>query len=88
MAQTMNSLLVNSDLNLKKLGKTTRQFKYDLNQIPYDSAVEVKTRIKGFNLIDKVSDELWMEVCDIVQEAGIKTIPKERKGKKTKWLSE
>ena len=88
MAQTMNSLLVNSDLNLKKLGKTTRQFRYDLNQIPYDSAVEVKTRIKGFNLIDKVSDELWMEVCDIVQEAGIKTIHKKKKCKKTKWLPE
>ena len=72
---------------MKKLGKTTRPFKYDLNQIPYDYTVEVRNRFKGLDLIDRVPDELWMEVRDIVQETGIKTIPMEKKCKKAKWLS-
>ena len=71
---------------MKKVGKTTRQFKYDLNQIPYDYTVEVRNRFKGLDLIDIVPDELWNEVCDIVQETGIKTIPIEKKCKKAKWL--
>ena len=73
---------------LKKVGKTTRPFRYDLNQIPYDYTVEVRNRFKGLDLIDRVPDELWMEVCDIVQETGIKTISMEKKCKKAKWLSE
>ena len=73
---------------MKKVGKTTRPFRYDLNQIPYDYPVEVRNRFKGLDLIDRVPDELWMEVCDIVQETGIKTIPKKKKCKKTKWLPE
>ena len=72
-------------LKLKKVGKTTRPFRYDLNQIPYDYTVEVTNRFKELDLI--VSDELWMEVHDIVQETGIKTIPMEKKCKKAKWLS-
>ena len=75
-------------LKLKKVGKTTRPFRYDLNQIPYDYTVEVKNRFKGLDLIDRVPEELWMEVCDIVQEAVIKTIPKKKKCRKAKWLSE
>ena len=71
------------------MGETTRPFRYDLNQIPYDYTVEVKgIRFKGFDLIDRVPEELWMEVCDIVQQAEIKTIPKKKKYKKAKWLSE
>ena len=62
-------------------------FRYDLNQIPYDYTVEVRNRLKGLDLIDRVPDELWNEVCDIVQETGIKTIPMEKKCKKAKWLS-
>ena len=73
---------------MKKVGKTTRPFKYDLNQIPYDYTVEVRNRFKGLDLIDREPDELWMEVCDIVQETGIKAIPMEKKCKKAKWLSE
>ena len=73
---------------MKKLGKTTRPFRNDLNQIPYDYTVEVRNRFKGLDLIDRVPDELWMEVRDIVQETGIKTIPMEKKCKKAKWLSE
>ena len=73
---------------MKKVGKTTRPFRYDLNQIPYDYIVEVGNRFKGLDLIDTVPDKLWMEVCDIVQEAVKKTIPKEKKSKKAKWLSE
>ena len=73
---------------LKKVGRTTRPFKYDLNQIPYDYTVEVRNRFKGLDLIDRVPDELWTEVHDIVQETGIKTIPMEKKCKKAKWLSE
>ena len=71
---------------MKKVGKTTIPFKYDLNQIPYDYTVEVRNRFKGLDLIDRVPDELWTEVCDFVQE--IKTIPKKKKCKKAKWLSE
>ena len=73
---------------MKKVGKTTRPFRYDLNQIPYDYPVEVRNRLKGLDLIDRVPDELWKEVRDSVQETGIKTIPKEKKCKKAKWLSE
>ena len=73
---------------MKKVGETTRPFRYDLNQMPYDSKVEVKNRFKGLDLIDRVSDELWMEVNDIAQETGIKIIPKEKECKKAKWLSE
>ena len=73
---------------MKKGGKTTRPFRYDLSQIPYDSTVEVRNRFKGLDLIDRVPDELWNEVRDIVQETGIKTIPMEKKCKKAKWLSE
>ena len=67
---------------MKKLGKTTRPFRYDLNQIPYDYTVEVRNRFKGLDLIDRVLDELWTEVRDIVQETGIKTIPKKKMQKK------
>ena len=73
---------------MKKAGKTTTPFRYDLNNIPYDYTVEVTNRFKGLDLIDRVPEELWTEVCDIVQEAGIKTIPKEKKCKEAKWLSE
>ena len=72
---------------MKKVGKTTRPFRYDLNQIPYDYTLEVRNRFKGLDLIDRVPDELWNEVPDIVQETGIKTIPMEKKCKKAKWLS-
>ena len=68
--------------------KVTRPFRYDLDQIPYDYTVEVTNRFKGLELIDRVPDELWMEICDIVQETGIKTILKKEKCKKAKWLSE
>ena len=73
---------------MKKVGKTTRPFKYDLNQIPYDNRVEVRNRFKGLDLIDRELDDLWMEVHDIVQETGIKTMPMEKKWKNAKWLSE
>ena len=72
---------------MKKVGKTTRPFRCDLNQIPYDYTVEVRNRFKGLDLIDRVPDEVWTEVHDIVQETGIKTIPIEKKCKKAKWLS-
>ena len=72
---------------MKKIGKTARPFRYDLNQIPYDYTVEMRNRLKGLDLIDRVPDELWNEVGDIVQETGIKTIPMEKKCKKAKWLS-
>ena len=72
---------------MKKVGKTTRPFRYDLSQIPHDYTVEVRNRFKGLDLIDRVPDELWMEFHDIVQETGIKTTPMEKKGKKAKWLS-
>ena len=73
---------------MKKTGKTTRPFRYGLNQIPYDYTVEVTNRFKGLDLIERVPEELWTEVCDIVQETGIKTILKAKKCKKAKWLSE
>ena len=72
---------------MKKVGKTTRPFRYDLNQIPYGYTVEVRNRFKGLDLIGRVPDELWTEVRDIVQETRIKTIPKKKKCKKAKWLS-
>ena len=72
---------------MKKVEKTTRPFRYDLNQIPYDYTVEVRNRFKGLALIDRVPDELWNEVRDTVQETGIKNIPMEKKCKKAKWLS-
>ena len=72
---------------MKKVEKITRPFRYDLNQIPYDYTVEVRNRFKGLDLIDRVPDELWTEVRDIIQETGIKTIPKTKKCKKAKWLS-
>ena len=73
---------------MKKIGKTARPFRYDLNQIPYDYTVKVRNRFNELDPIDRVPDELWTEVHDIVQEAGNKTIPKEKKCKKAKWLSE
>ena len=84
--QIMNSLLQNSDL--KKVGKTTRPFRYDLNQVPYDYTVEERNIFKELDLMDRVPDELWTVVHDIVQETGIKTIPMEKKCKKAKWMSE
>ena len=72
---------------MKKVGKTTRPFRYDLNQIPYNYTVKVRNRFKGLDLTDRVSDELWMEVRDIVEERGLKTIPKKKKFKKAKWVS-
>ena len=73
---------------MKKVGKTTRPFRCDLNQIPYKYTVEVTNKFKGLDLIDRVPEDLWTEVCDIVQEAVIKTIPKKKKCKKAKWLSD
>ena len=73
---------------MKKVGKNARPFRYDLNQIPYDYTVEVRNRFKGLDLIDRVPEELWMEVHDMVQEAVIRAIPKKNKCKKAKWLSE
>ena len=81
-------LIAKFRLKLKKVGKTTRPFRYDLNQIPYNYTVEVTNRFKGLDLIDRVPEELRIEICDIVQEAGIKTIPKNKKWKMAKWLSE
>ena len=74
--------LLIAKFRLKKVGKTTRPFRHDLNQIPYDYTVEVRNRFQGLDLIDRVPDELWTEVCDIVQETGIKTIPMEKNAKK------
>ena len=86
VAQSMNSLLqIQTEIEVEK---TTRPFRYDLNQMPHDYTVEVRNRFKGLDLIDRVPDELWTEVCDIVQETGIKTIPKKKKCNKAKWLSE
>ena len=73
---------------MKKVGKTTRPLRYDLNHIPYVNSVEVRNRFKGLDLIDRVLDELWMEVREIVQETGFKTIAKKKKCKNIKWLSE
>ena len=81
-------LIAKFRLKLKKAGETIRPFRYDLNQIPYDYTVEVRNRFKGLDLIDRVPDEPRNEVHDIVQETGIKTIPKKKKCKKAKWLSE
>ena len=83
VAQIMNSLLPNSDLNWRKWGP----FRYDLNQIPYNYTVEVRNTFKGLDLIDREPDELWTEICDIVQETGIKTIPMEKKCKKNKMAA-
>ena len=80
-------LIAKFRLKLKKVGKTTRPFRYDLNQIPYEYTVEVRHKFKGLDLIDRVPDELWTEVHDIVQETGIKTIPMDKKCIKAKWLS-
>ena len=73
---------------MKKVGKTTRLFRYDRNQIPCDYTVEVRNSLKGLDLIERMPEELWTEVHDIVQETGIKTIPQKKKRKKAKWLSE
>ena len=73
---------------MKKVGKTTRPFRYDLNQIPYDYTVEVRNRFKGLDLTNRVPDKLWTEVGDSVQETGNKTIPNKKEGKKERWLSE
>ena len=81
-------LIATFRLKLKKVGKTTRPFRCDLNQIPNDYTVEVRNRFKGLDLIDRMPDKLWTEVRDIVQETGIETIPKKKKCKKAKWLSE
>ena len=86
--EDINQILYQIRLKLKTVGETTRPFSYDLNKIPYDYTVEVRNRFKGLDLIDRVPEELWTEVHDIVQEAGIKTIPKKKKCKKAKWLSE
>ena len=86
VTQIMNSLLPN--LDLKKVGKTTRPFRYDLNQIHYDYTMEMRNRFKGLDLKHRVPEKLWMEVRGIVQEVVIKTIPKKKKCKKAKWLSE
>ena len=86
---SVNELLIAKlRLKLKKIGKTTRPLRHDIKQIPYDYTVEVTNRFKGLDLIDRVPEELWTEVPDIVQEAVIKTLPKKKKYKKAKWLSE
>ena len=81
-------LIAKFRLELKKVGKTTRPFRYDLNQIPYDYTVKLMNKFKGLDLVDRLFEELWTEVRDIVREAVIKTIPKKKKCKKAKWLSE
>ena len=88
MGSIIRDLIAKFRFKLKKVGKTPRSFRYDLSQIPYNYRVEVTNRVKGLALIDRVPEELWTEVHDIVQEAGIKTIPKKKKCKKAKWLSE
>ena len=80
-------LIAKFRLKLKKVGKATGPFRYDLNQIPNNYTVEVTNRFKGLDLIDRVPDELWTELCDFVQDSGIRTIPKKKKCKKAKWLS-
>ena len=80
-------LIAKFRLKLKKVGKTTRPFRYNVNQIPYDYRVEVRNRFEGLDQIDRVPDELWTEVHDTVQETGIKTVPMEKKCKKATWLS-
>ena len=86
VTQIMNSLLPHSDLNLKKVGKTSTLFSYDLNQLPYNYTVEVTYRFKGLDLIDRMTEELWMEVHDIVQEAVIKTILTKKEMQKGKMV--
>ena len=86
MAQIMN--IAKFSLKLKKVGKTTKPFRYDLNKISYDYAVDISNRFKGLDLVDKVPEELWMEVCNTAQEAVTKTIPKKKKCKKAKRLPE
>ena len=81
-------LIAKFRFKLKKVGENTRPFRYDLNSNPYDFTVGVRNRLKGLDLIDRVPEEVWIEVCDIVQEAVIKTISKKKKYKKAKWLSE
>ena len=81
-------LIAKFRLILKKVGKTTRPFRYDLNQIPYNYTVEGRNRFKGLDLIDRMPDELWLELHNIVQETGIKTTSKKKKCKKAQWLSE
>ena len=81
-------LIAKFRLKFKKIGKTNRPFRYYLNQIPYNYTVEVRNRFKGLDLTDRVPEELWTEVCNIVQEAVIKTMPRKKKCKKAKWLSE
>ena len=83
-----HELIAKFRLKLKSVGKTTRPIMYDLNQIPHDNTLEVTNRFKGLDLVYKVPENLWMDVHNIVQEAVIKTIPKEKKSKKAKWLSE
>ena len=85
---SIHDLIAKFRLQLKKVGKTTRPFRYDLNQISYNYTIEVRNRFKGLDLIDRVPEELWTQVCDIVQETGIKTILKRKKCKKAKWLCE
>ena len=88
MNKYLDELLITKfRLKLKKVGKTARPFRYDLNQIPYDYTMEVRKRFQGLDLIDRVPDELWNEVRDIVQETGINTISMEKQCKKAKWLS-
>ena len=87
MTQIMNSFITKFRFKLKKVGKTSRTFRYDFNQIPYDYRVVVRNRFKDLDLIDRVPDELWNEVCDIVHETGIKIISMEKKCKNAKWLS-
>ena len=81
-------LIAKFRFKLKKVGKTTRPFRSDLNQIPYNYTVEVRNRFKGLDLIDRVPEELWMEICDIVQETLVKNIPEKKKCKEAKWLSD
>ena len=81
-------LIAKFRLKLKKVEKTTRPFRYDLNEIPYDYTVELRNRFKGLDLIDRVPDEVWNEVCDIVQGTGSNTIPRKKKCEKSTWLSE
>ena len=84
----MAAITICSDFGAPQNFTFTRPFRYDLNQIPYDYTVEVTNRFKGLDLIGRVLEELWMEVCDLVQETVIKTVPKKKKWKKAKWLSE
>ena len=88
MFHIINSFIAKFRLKLKKGGKTTRPFRYDLNQIPYDYTVEMTSRFNGLDMVDRVPEELWTEVHNIVQQTVIKTMPKKKKCKKAKWFSE